>query len=201
MKDKEKKKSNIKFDLELVIRITLVLTLIGIVISTVLVFTPPIGGDQTSELGLLTYNESEGIYKADEYPESVEYNQVTNLSETITLFVLLGNHNHKAMFYEVRLKIGLSSLLIDEETFGSNESTYWCVDHWISAVLDIDQQLGPSSETQFTFQFNEEIIDKLGMNPTGYKIIFELWEWNSQLADFQYSGVYIYLTSFMLILI
>ncbi|HUT82292.1 MAG TPA: hypothetical protein VMZ29_13905 [Candidatus Bathyarchaeia archaeon] len=198
---KDKQSKNQKFDFELVVRMVLALTLIGIVISTILIFTPPISGEQYSELGLLTYDDVNNKYKAENYPISVAYNQTSNSSDPITLYIMLSNHYQKAMFYEIRLKIGLYNLIIDEDTFGTNESTYFYYEHWIQKIIDIEEQWGPSSETKFAFNFNSEIISKLGLSSSGYKIIFELWEWNSQLSKFSYSGVFVYLTSFTLILV
>ncbi|MBN1328054.1 MAG: DUF1616 domain-containing protein [Candidatus Heimdallarchaeota archaeon] len=201
MKNKiEKQSKSQKFDFELAVRMVLILTLIGIVISTILVFTPPISGDQYTELGLLTYNDDNNKYEAFNYPTSVVYNQTTNTSDSITLYTKLVNHYQRAMFYEIRLKIGLNSLFIDEDTFGSNTSTYFYNEHWIQKIINLEEQWGPSFDTKFTFIFTSEIIDKLGVSSSGYKIIFELWEWSSQMSEFRYSGVFVYLNSFMLIL-
>lgn len=188
-------------DFELVAKIVLVFTIIGIIISSILMFTPPISGEEYSELGLLTYDESENKYKAEDYPSSVIYNQTTGYSENITLYILLGNHFNTAQFYEVRLKIGVQSVIIDENSFGTNETTYFLEEFWLQRILKIDQQWGPNNETKFNFQFNSTIISEIGLDSNGYKIIFELWKWNSQLNDFDYTGVFVYLTSFKLLLV
>lgn len=185
-------------DFELIAKIVLVLTVIGIIISSILIFTPPISGEEYSELGLLTYDKTDNKYKAENYPISVIYNQTTGFSDNITLFITLGNHFNRAQYYEVRLKIGVQSIIINENTFGTNETTYFMEEYWLQRILKPDQNWGPNNETRFEFQFNSIIINEIGLNLDGYKIIFELWSWNSQLNDFEYSGVFVYLTSFML---
>ena len=188
-------------EFELVVRVVLVLTIIGIIVSTVLIFTPPIGGEEYAELGLLTYNSSTSQYEADNYPTQVVYNQTSGVSESITLYFLLGNHYHSAQFFEVRLKLGLQNVTITPDIHGTIDNTYFYEDFWFKRALANDEVWGPSSETEVTFSFNSTIVSELGLSASGYKIIFELWQWNNQLDAFSYSGVHNYLTSFQLIIV
>ncbi|MFW9922798.1 MAG: hypothetical protein ACFFDW_05855 [Candidatus Thorarchaeota archaeon] len=188
-------------DFELTAKIVLALTIIGIIVSTVLIFTPSIGGEEYAELGILTYNDSTKKYEASNFPNSVDYNQTSGESNSIKLFLLLSNNYRSAKFFEVRLKIGPQNIVITPEIFGPNTTTYFYEDHWIQRVMKIGESWGPSNDTAVEFNFNEAIIDKLGIIPEGYKIIFELWEWNTALGDFSYSGVHTYLTAFQLNLI
>jgi hypothetical protein len=185
----------------LVAQIVMVLTLIGILVTTIMIFTPPLGGSGYSELSVLTYNEVDELYEADNYPTNVVYNQTEGLSENITLFFMVNNQHKAAKFFEVRLKIGLYSLIIDEDTFGSNTSTYFYEEHWKSKILDKNQQWGPNPQTEVTFTFNSTILTQLGYEVNGYKIIFELWEFDSSENNFTYSGIFVYLTSFQLNLV
>jgi hypothetical protein len=200
-KKNEASRSKREKEFELVVKVVLVLTIIGIIVSTVLIFTPPIGGEEYAELGLLTYNSSTSQYEADNYPTQVVYNQTSGVSNSTTLYFLLGNHYHRAQFFEVRLKIGLQNVTITPDIPGTNENTYFYEDFWFKRVLAFDEVWGPSSETEVTFSFNSSVVSKLGMSASGYKIIFELWQWNNQLEAFSYSGVHIYLTSFQLIVV
>ncbi len=188
-------------DFELAAKIVLVLTIIGILVSTVLMFTPPISGEDYAELGLLTYDAIEDKYEAENYPTTMLYSHSSGVSENISLYILLGNHYDRAKFFEVRLKFGLQSVLINQDVYGTNDTTYFHQAHWKQKVLSVGEQWTPSKETEFKFQFTEEILDKLGTSSTGYKIIFELWEWNSQLDDFSYTGVHTYLTSVQLVIV
>ncbi|RLI67156.1 hypothetical protein DRO91_10585, partial [Candidatus Heimdallarchaeota archaeon] len=117
-------------DFELVAKIVLVLTLIGIVVSTGLIFSPPIGGEEYAELGLLTYNEASETYEADNYPKNTIYNQTLGYSNNITLYVYVSNHYKEVKFFEIRLKIGLQSVIINEDTYGTNTTTYFYTEHW-----------------------------------------------------------------------
>lgn len=188
-------------DFELVAKIVLVLTLIGIVVSTGLIFSPPIGGEEYAELGLLTYNEASGTYEADNYPINTVYNQTLGYSNNITLYVYVSNHYKEVKFFEIRLKIGLQSVIINEDTYGTNATTYFYTEHWLERILDSGKKWGPSEETKFEFNFTSEILTKLGTSSKGYKIIFELWEWSNQQNDFSYTGIHVYLTSFMVIMV
>jgi hypothetical protein len=185
----------------LVAQIVMVLALIGILVTTIMIFTPPMGGSGFSELSILTYNDIDELYEADNFPTSVVYNQTEGLSENTTLYFMVSNQYRIAKFYEVRLKIGLYSLIIDEDTFGSNISTYFYKEHWKSKVLTKEQQWGPNTQTEVTFTFNSTIITHLGYEANGYKIIFELWEFDTTENIFVYSGVFVYLTTFQLILV
>ncbi len=185
-------------DFELVAKVVLALSIIGIIVSSILIFTPPIGGEEYAELGLLTYNSTTSQYEADNYPTEVDYNQTSGISDSITLFFLLGNHYHSARFFEVRLKLGLQNVTITPDIPGTSDNTYFYEDFWIKRILANDQTWGPSIETEVTFTFTSAVINKLGLSSSGYKIIFELWQWNSQLDTFSYTGVHNYLTSFLL---
>lgn len=185
----------------LVAQIVMVLALIGILVTTIMIFTPPLGGGGFSELSILTYNEVDELYESDNYPTNCIYNQTEGLSENITLFFMVNNQYKIAKFFEVRLKIGLYSLVIDEDTFGSNTSTYYFEELWKSKVMGKNQQWGPNSQTEVTFAFNSTILTQLGYEVNGYKIILELWEFDSSENSFTYSGIFVYLTSFQLILV
>jgi len=200
-KKNEASRSKREKEFELVVKVVLVLTIIGIIVSTVLMFTPPIGGEEYAELGLLTYNSSTSQYEADNYPTQVVYNQTSGVSESITLYFLLGNHYHSAQFFEVRLKLGLQNVTITPDIPGTDENIYFYEDFWFKRVLAFDEVWGPSSETKVTFSFNSTIVSELGLSTSGYKIILELWQWNNQLDAFSYSGIHIYLTSFQLIVV
>jgi len=185
----------------LVAQIVMVLALIGIIVTTIMIFTPPLGGSGYAELSILTYNETDELFEADNYPTSVIYNQTEGLSENITLFFMTNNQYRIAKFFEVRLKIGLYSLIIDEDTFGSNISTYFYEEHWKSKVLNRDEQWGPNTQTEVTFSFNTAILTHLGYEANGYKLVFELWEFDSSENVFAFSGIFVYLTSFKLNLV
>ncbi|MHA1530619.1 MAG: hypothetical protein ACTSUW_06755 [Candidatus Heimdallarchaeota archaeon] len=197
--DQPRAKREVNF--RLVAQIVMVLTLIGIIVTTIMIFTPPLGGSGYGELSVLTYNETDELYETDNYPTSVIYNQTEGLSENITLFFMVKNQYRIAKFFEVRLKIGLYSLIIDENTFGSNTSTYFHEEHWKSKVLNREEQWGPNTQTETTFNFNSTILTHLGYEANGYKIIFELWEFDSSENVFVFSGIFVYLTSFQLILV
>ena len=185
----------------LVAQIVMVLTLIGIIVTTIMIFTPPLGGSGYAELSILTYNETDELYEADNYPTSVIYNQTEGLSENITLFFMVKNQYRIAKFFEIQLKIGLYSLIIDEDTFGSNTSSYFYEEHWKSKVLNRDEQWGPNTQTEVIFNFNSAILTHLGYEANGYKLLFELWEFDSSENDFAFSGIFVYITSFQLILV
>ncbi len=196
--DKSAKQRTVSF--RFIAQIALIILLVGIIIASILIFIP-LGGKEYTDLRVLTYNEINDIYETDNYPTSVIYNQTEGVSENITLFFSVENYHRLAKFYEVRLKISLSSLIIDEETYGNETSTFFYKDHWSNKVLAKDQQWGPNQQTDVTFNFNSTIITHVGYDMAGYNLIFELWEFSSSENDFVYSGIFDYLTNFLLILV
>ncbi len=200
-KKNSKNRAKREVNFELAAKIILVLTVIGIIISTTLIFTPSISGEGYAELGLLTYNAAEDKYEAEGYPQNIDYNNTEGASEIISLYILLGNHYEQVKFFEVRLKIGLQSVLINQDIYGTNDTTYFHKTHWKQKVLAVGEQWIPSTETEFRFMFSAKILNQLGTSSTSYKIIFELWEWNSQLSELSYTGVHAYLTSVKLVIV
>ncbi|MHA1124529.1 MAG: hypothetical protein ACTSO7_01410 [Candidatus Heimdallarchaeota archaeon] len=186
---------------ELFATIVLVVAVIGIIVSVVLIFTPATSGEGHAELAMYTYNDSEERYVTNDFPTSVIYNQTSGSSENITLFTKVSNQFDTAKFFQIRLKISLQDLVINEDLFANSTSSYFYEEHWKEKIFDVGEEWGPSNNTRFIFNFNSAIITQLGINPAGYKIIFELWEWNGSLADFSYTGVHTYLTSFQLVLV
>ena len=186
---------------ELFATIIFVIAIIGIITSVILIFTPSISGEEHAELALYTYDSSEERFVTNDFPISVVYNQTSGLSENITLYTKVSNQYHTAKFFQIRLKISLQDLVINEDLFANSTSAYFYEEHWKEKIMDVGDAWGPSNETQFIFNFNSAIITQLGINPAGYKIIFELWEWNTSLEAFSYTGVHTYLTSFQLVLV
>jgi len=199
--NKEKQRSKREPNFELFATIILVVAVIGIIVSVVLIFTPSTSGEEHAELAIFTYDNTEERFVTNDFPTSVIYNQTSGQSENITLYTMISNQYHTAKFFQIRLKISLQDLVIDENNFADNINSYFYEEHWKEKILDVGDEWGPSNNTRFTFDFNSAIIAQLGLNPAGYKIIFELWEWNSSLDDFSYTGVHTYLTSFQLVLV
>ena len=200
-KNSDSKRPTRELDFELVAKIVLVLSIIGIIVSTTLIFTPPISGEEYAELGILTYNVETERFEADNYPSHTFYNSTEGRSNLTTLYLFVANHYQSAKFFEIRMKIGLQNTTINENYFGNNDSTYFYEEHWIQRAFSEDEQFGPSTLSKIEFRFTETIIDKLGFNSDGYKIIFELWEYDTSVSDFDYTGVHVYLTSFKLVII
>ncbi len=203
MNTKKEKDAKIRHEsnFEIVAKIVLILTIIGLIVSTALIFTPSISGEEYAELGLLTYNEKEEKFEADNYPTRVTYNLTSGETDNITLYIYISNHHRTVKYYEVRLKIGLQPIIVNENTSASSENSYFYREQWLQRIVDKNEKWGPSNATKVEFHFSQEIFDKLGFSQKGYKIIFELWEWNSNLQDFEYAGVVVYLAAFYVVTI
>ncbi|MEA2070518.1 MAG: hypothetical protein U9O98_04430 [Asgard group archaeon] len=197
-KQEEKNRTRREIDFELVAKIVMILGIIGIIVASILIFTPPVGDEGYAELGLLTYNDSTQEFEATNYPTEVDYNTTTGQSNNITLYVVIGNYYDEAKFFEVRLKIGLQDVLINEETYGTEENSFNYAEKDIYRILGPNKQWGPNENTKFEFAINSTIISDVGIHENGYKLIFELWEWNSSSDNFTYTGIFAYLTSFQL---
>ncbi|TFF84152.1 DUF1616 domain-containing protein [Candidatus Heimdallarchaeota archaeon] len=180
---------------DIVLKVVLAFAIIGIIVSSILMLTPPISRNGYSEIAILTYNESSDIYEANNYPTSINYNQTSDEAEPIELFLMVSNHHSKAKYFEVRVKIGLQSLYIDEESYVTNESGYFYNEEWKDKAISPDKTWGPSEDTSCEIIFNSTILAELGGSDSSYKIVFELWEWNTNQNSFVYTGLFTYLTS------
>ena len=121
--------------------------------------------------------------------------------QSITLYLRVGSYFEEVKFLEIRMKITLQDTLINEDNPGTTENSFFMQEFWKQHFFSKGTTWGPSDETRISFQFNSTIIQDLGSNPAGYKMIFELWEWSFSSESFTYSGIFVYLTSFQLVLI
>jgi hypothetical protein len=180
---------------DIVLKVVLAFAIIGIIVSSILMLTPPISRNGYSEIAILTYNENSDTYEANNYPTSIDYNQTSGEAESLKLFLMVSNQHSKAKYFEARVKIGLQSLYIDEETYVTNENGYFYTEEWKNKVISPDKIWGPSEETSCDIIFTSAILAALGGNESSYKIVFELWEWNTNQNSFVYTGLFTYLTS------
>ncbi|MEM3186306.1 MAG: DUF1616 domain-containing protein [Conexivisphaerales archaeon] len=114
------------------------------------------------ELGILGPNQ-----KIGDYPASLLEGQ------NFTLYLYVGNHEGKVMFFNVLVKLGNSSSIINNSTYLHTNpiASYQIV------LLNNQTWLNP-----ITLSINET-----GMN---MKLVFELWDYNTTIQAFQYTGIW-----------
>ncbi len=120
-------------------------------------FMPKTAGEQFSELGILGPN-----LKLGDYPSNVVS------TETVHLFVYVGNRMSQPMFYNVQVKLG------DNDTVLAPAN--------LTSIKEYQQVL-PNNGT-WTFPV-DVTLNKIGDNQ---RLIFELWAYNTTTNQNQYHG-------------
>jgi uncharacterized membrane protein len=118
-------------------------------------FVPKSRGEQFSELGILGPN-----MKLGDYPSNVVS------SDTVHLFIYVGNRMAQPMFYTVQVKLGDNNTAVNPANLTS---------------LAEYQQVLPSNGT-WTFPV-DITMNKVGDNQ---RLIFELWAYNATTNQNQY---------------
>jgi uncharacterized membrane protein len=113
-----------------------------------------------SEIAILGPNQ-----KIGDYPKNL------TVGENFTLYLYVGNHEGKVMYYRVYVKLGNQSSIINEST-----------------PLDappIAQYEKILANNQTWLKPITLHIDEPGIN---YRLVFELWIYDSSLGKFRYHG-------------
>ncbi|MCW3999767.1 MAG: DUF1616 domain-containing protein [Candidatus Bathyarchaeota archaeon] len=133
----------------------LALTVLVAFIAVSGVLLPRGQGEEFSELGILGPN-----LKLGDYPS------VVVASETVRLYVYVGNQMGKPMLYEVQVKLG------DNNTAVNPANASVLQQNW--QVLDVNQ----------TWTYPVQVtLTEPGVNQ---RLIFELWLYNQTISQFQY---------------
>jgi hypothetical protein len=172
-------------------------TIIAIVsISSSIFFS--ISNQGFSELSLLTYNSSSQTFEADQYPYTLESG--TNDS----VFFMVKNFENIVKYYQIRIKATkLSQNVTYEQPLTSSNSYQMYNNKSYEKILSFannkekrevgvfigDYIWGPVNVTLYS---NTQIEIMLG-GEEYMKIVFELWEFNSEGGDFIYSGIFTFL--------
>lgn len=135
--------------------VVLVVMVVVAFVSVSGLFLPRSQGETFSELGILGPN-----LKLGDYPAEVV------ASETVHLYVYVGNHMDKPMFYTVMVKLGNNQTIADP----ANTPT---VSQFMQVVSSNQTWIFPASLT----------LTQTGMNQ---RLIFELWVYNETANQVQY---------------
>jgi uncharacterized membrane protein len=143
--------------------------MIALLALGILTAAPVILGDRVvepfSELGILGPN-----MKLGDYPREIPS------GENIDLYLYLGNHEGTIIYYRVRVKLGDQSTNVSDTMPYQGEilSTY-------ERVLD--------DENNCTIPISISLIET-GINK---RIVFELYEFKSEIREFEYEGNWVQL--------
>ena len=115
-----------------------------------------------SELGVLGPNQTIG-----NYPSNI------TVGQNITLYGYIGNHQGGVWYYDLRVKLGNSTTVVNETV-------------WVDApsVADFRSVLRDGENFTFPLTLN------FSQPANGTKIIFELWEFDAHTASFLYAGLW-----------
>ncbi len=115
-----------------------------------------------SELGVLGSDQMIG-----DYPSTVTAGQ------NVTLYGYIGNHQGGVTYYDLRVKLGNSTTVVNETTW---------VD--VPSVADFRAVLRDGQNSTFP------LVLSFSQPANGTKIIFELWEFDASSGSFLYAGLW-----------
>jgi hypothetical protein len=180
------------------ITISIILVVVASVLgisSSVFLQKPPEG---FSELSLLMYNSLTETYEADNYPEQL----YSDTNESI--YFMVKNFENTVKYYQLQIKVveltqnvsstepipaSSSYFLYDNNSFEKILSPATNAEKKETGTFTGDYIWGPIEITLFV---NSEVVSGI-VSPNFIKIVFELWEYNLEIEDFQYTGVFTFL--------
>ncbi len=154
--------------------------------------------DGFSELSLLMYNDLTENFEANNYPTRI-YSY-----ENASVYFMVKNFENSVKYYQLQIKVveltqNVSSqqpisatssfTLYANDTFEKILSPATNAEKRETGFLAGDYIWGP---TELVLYVNAEVVSKI-TSPNFLKIVFELWEFNTEKENFQYTGVFVFL--------
>ena len=202
-KDKKNliKKVNLKLSQSQINKI-ITISIIFVVVASILGISSSVFLKKTtdgfSELSLLMYNSFAETYEADNYPEAI-YSDAN-----VSIFFVVKNFEDIAKYYQLQIKVveltqNVSSLqpiptsssynLYENNTFEKIIPPATNTEKKETQTFNGDYLWGP---TEIILFVNSEVVSGI-TSPNFLKIVFELWEYNTQTRSFQYTGIFTFL--------
>ncbi len=100
-----------------------------------------------------------------------DYPKIVHVNEPLKLYLYIGNHEGKIMYYRVYVKLGNKSTVINENVSANAE-----VIDVFEAVLAHNQNL----TLPINILVNRKVRDA--------RLIFEMWVYNEEIKGFKYNG-------------
>lgn len=187
-----------KREVENIVKFAIVFTSLVIVATFAAVFFTSLPENDFSELSLLMYDSTENSFLATNYPT------VINTEQNETIFFMVKNYGSKVNYYEVRVKITELSQIISldfsvplsecymlyaQNTFEKILPSATKAEKEVAKTIEADYIWGPTSISLYV---SENIKQFLGEN-NQFKVVFELWSFDTTAGQFQYSGVAVFL--------
>ena len=154
--------------------------------------------DGSTELSLLMYNGVTDKYEARNYPEEIYSDS------NISIFFVVKNFEDIVRYYQLQIKIveltqNVSSLQPISTLYSSNLYPNNTFEKILSPALNAEKKesgtftgeyiWGPS---EIILYVNSEVVSHI-VSPNFLKIVFELWEYNTETSGFDYTGVFAFL--------
>jgi len=195
------KKINSKLSQRQVNRL-ITLSIILVIVASILGISSSIFFHKTtdgySELSLLMYDSFSETYVADNYPEQIYSDS------NVSIYFIVKNYENVVKYYQLQIKIveltqNVSSLqpiatsssfiLYENNTFEKIISPATNAEKKETESFDGDFLWGP---TEIILFINSEVVSGI-VSPNFLKIVFELWEYNTETSEFQYTGIFNFL--------
>ncbi len=154
--------------------------------------------DGFSELSLLMYNDLTENFEANNYPTHI-YSY-----ENVSVYFMVKNFENSAKYYQLQIKVvELTQNVSSQQPISAISSFFLYANDTFEKILSPatnsekketgffagDYIWGP---TELVLYVNAEVVSKL-TSPNFLKIVFELWEFNTEKENFQYTGVFAFL--------
>ncbi len=187
-----------KREIENIVKFAIVFTSLVIVAIFAAVFFTSLPENDFSELSLLMYDSTENSFLATNYPT------VINTDQNETIFFMVKNYGSKVNYYEVRVKITELSQIISldfavplsecymlyaQNNFEKILPSATKAEKEAAKTMEADYIWGPISISLYV---SENVKQFLGEN-NQFKVVFELWSFDTTAGQFQYSGVAVFL--------
>ncbi len=154
--------------------------------------------DGFSEFSLLIYNDLTENFEANNYPTHI-YSY-----ENVSVYFMVKNFENSVKYYQLQIKVvELTQNVSSQQPISAMSSFYLYANDTFEKILSPatnaekketelfagDYIWGP---TELVLYVNAEVVSKL-TSPNFLKIVFELWEFNTEKENFQYTGVFAFL--------
>ena len=187
-----------KFNKERIITVsTFALTTI-IIFSMVVVFFSPSSQDGFSELSLLTYNEEENRFVSSNYPSFLY--RIRN----VTVYFMVRNFENKVTYYQLQIKVTkLSQNISLADPLSLDKCALLYRNNTFEKILPPANNREKKQTESFTGNyiwgpanvtlFRNEQVDTIAGGEGKVKLVFELWEFNTESKKFVYAGIFTFL--------
>lgn len=195
---KKKRQFPLKINKERLYGPIIILIIVVSIITIISLTFFPSSQEGFSELTLLTYNSSEDTYEAENYPFFIY--RLRNIS----IHFIAKNFENKVTYYQLQIKA--TKLTQNLSTLSPLSTGYYysmysnnTYEKILSPATNTEKKESEDIDSHYIWSptvvilYLNAFIDLMLDGESELKIVFELWKFNTQSNEFQYSGVFTFL--------